>query len=66
MGGWKVGVAYERYGYIRVGGNEAKTPEEAVEAAKRKLEVMDDSELDGITAILEETKEIDAEGVLEA
>ena len=33
MNGWKVGVAYERYGYIHVDASEAKTEEEAVAVA---------------------------------
>lgn len=62
--GWKVGVVYERYGYIAVGRDEAKTEEEAIEVAKKKLAHMSADELEGITSYLENTEAIDEEGVL--
>lgn len=64
MSGWKVGVAYERYGYIHVGANEAKTEEEAVAAAQKKLNAMSASELEMITEYLPDSEEIDKEGVI--
>ncbi len=62
---WKVGVAYERYGYIKVSREEAKTEEEAVKVAEKKLEEMSVSELEEITEFLEGTEKIDPEGVLQ-
>ena len=61
---WKVGVAYENYGYIKVTKDEAATEQEAIEVARKKLKTMTIYELDEITEPLEETKEIDIEGVL--
>lgn len=62
---WKVGVAYENYGYIKVTKEEAATEQEAIEVAKKKLHKISIVELEKITEPLEETKEIDTEGVLE-
>lgn len=62
--GYKVGVVYERYGYILIRPEEAKTEEEAIEAARRKLEEMSIGELEAMTSFLENTEKIDEEGVL--
>lgn len=60
--GWKVGIVYERYGYIQVGPDEASTPEEAVEVAKKKLEGLSVAELEEMTSFLEGSEGIDEEG----
>lgn len=65
MQGWKVGVAYERYGYIEVSKDEAKTEKEAIEVAKKKLENMDRDELESITEYLPFSEEIDEEAVID-
>lgn len=62
--GWKVGFAYERYGYITVGPDEASTQEEAVEAARKKLEAMGTADMDALTEYMQDSEEIDEEGVL--
>lgn len=62
--GWKVGVAYERYGYIHVDASEAKTEEEAVVVAQKKLEGMSFEDLEKITGPLADSEEIDREGVI--
>lgn len=61
---WKVGVAYERYGYIEVDSREAKTEEEAVAVAQKKLEGMSFEDLEKITSPLADSEEIDREGVI--
>lgn len=63
--GWKIGVAYERYGYITVGIGEAKSEKEAIEVARNKLEKMTLEELDAVTAYLPDSEEIDDEAVIE-
>lgn len=62
---WKVGVAYEHYGYIKVTKDEAATEQEAIEVARKKLDEITIVELENITEPLAETMEIDTEGVLE-
>lgn len=62
--GWKVGVAYERYGYIKVDGSEAATEEEAVAVAERKLEAMSVADLEAVTEFLPDSEEIDGEAVI--
>lgn len=62
--GWKVGVSYERYGYIHVSPDEAATEEEAVAAAQKKLEAMGAEELDRITEYMQDSEAVDPEGVL--
>lgn len=64
MNGWKVGVAYERYEYIHVDASEAKTEEEAVAVAQKKLEGMGFKDLEKITDPLVDSEEIDREGVI--
>lgn len=64
MSGWKIGVSYERYGYIEVSKNEAETEEEAITVAQEKLDKMSIAELNSITEYLEDSEEIDKEAVL--
>lgn len=59
---WKVPIAYERYGYLEI---EAETKEEAVRIAEGRLEEMTVREMDKATAYLEDSEEVDAEGVFE-
>lgn len=61
--GWKVGVAYERYGYIRLEVSEARTEEEAVAVAQKKLKDMTFEDLEKITSPLADSEEIDRDGV---
>lgn len=59
MGGWKVGVSYERYGYIWVGGDEAATEKQAARIAEEKMHGMSPKELELITTNLEGSVKID-------
>ena len=58
-----MGVAYERYGYIRLEVNEARTEEEAVAVAQKKLKDMTFEDLEKITSPLADSEEIDRDGV---
>lgn len=62
--GWKIGFAYERYGYITVGPDEAETEEEAVEVAQEKLDEMSLADMEALADYLQDSEEIDEEGVL--
>lgn len=62
---WKIGVSYERYGYLTVSADEAKNEEEAVKIAEEKLKRMCAADLDRITEYLEDSEEIDPEAVIE-
>ena len=58
-----MGVAYERYGYIRLEVSEARTEEEAVAVAQKKLKDMTFEDLEKITSPLADSEEIDRDGV---
>lgn len=62
MGNWKVGIAYERYGYITV---EAENRNEAIKKAEERLEKMTAGELDTVTDYLPDSEEVDREFVEE-
>lgn len=64
MEGWKVGVAYERYGYITVSKEEAATEAQAVKVAEQKMRNMTPAELNAITEYLEDSEEIDEQAVM--
>lgn len=57
---WKVGIAYQRYGYINVPGD---TREEAIKNANKRLEEMSLKEMDRVTDYLQDSEEIDEEFV---
>lgn len=59
---WKIGIAYERYGYINVKG---KTREEAIENANKTLEKMSLEEMEKVTDYLPDSEEVDVEIVEE-
>ena len=64
MEGWKVGVAYERYGYITVSKEEASTEAQAVKVAEQKLRKMTLTDLEAVTEYLEDSEEIDEQVVM--
>lgn len=59
---WKVAIAYQRYGYIKVKG---KTYEEAIINANKRLEEMTLEEMDKVTDYLPDSEEVDEEMVEE-
>lgn len=58
---FKVGFAYERYGYIPV---QAANEEEAAGIAEEKLRHMGADEMEALTERMEGSEEIDKDGVL--
>lgn len=62
MGNWKIGIAYQRYGYINVPGD---TRKEAIANANKWLEGATIEELDAATDYLQDSEEVDEEFVEE-
>lgn len=60
---WKVGVAYERYGYLTVLTDDNGTEDEAFRKAQAQLRGMNFDELEQITRPLENSEECDREAV---
>lgn len=58
---YKVGVAYERYGYISV---TADSEEDAVRAAEARLKAMSIDELEAVTEYMTDSEEVDADAVM--
>ena len=59
---WEIGFKYERYGYIRV---TAKTREEAIEAAYKRMNEMDVAQKEAATEYLPNSESIDRKNVIE-
>ena len=62
--GYKVGVVYSRYGYIKVSAKEAEQEGGPIPAAEKKLREMSAADLDAVTEYLEDSEEIDEEAVI--
>lgn len=62
MASYKVGISYEKYGYLRVDGVENE--EEAAEKAREWLENASVADIDKITGYLEDSEEVDTDGIL--
>ncbi len=58
---YQVPFAYERYGHIEV---DADSPSEAIEKAQNILDKMSAEEMDSLSSYLEDSEEIDEEGLI--
>lgn len=57
---WKIGISYQRYGYITV---PAETREEAIDAANERLQGMSVKEMEEATDYLSDSEMVDEEFV---
>lgn len=62
MASYKVGISYERYGYLGV--DNVDNEEEVAEKAREWLENASVADMDQITSYLEDSEEVDTDAIL--
>lgn len=62
MASYKVGIAYEKYGYLRV--DNVNSEEEAADKAREWLKNASVADMDEVASYLEDSEEVDMDAIL--